>query len=91
MTTVVEVVFLVFLLVMLALVAVVAWAAWRFRESDRARVLRQARLDEQRIADIGLRAQAAILEEALKRAQEKPRSNHGQTSQAHGGYGPWPD
>lgn len=68
----IEFLFVVLVPVVLALAAVGVMALWEDRETERTRVARQARQAEQRITDIGARAQAAIIDEALRRAHVRP-------------------
>jgi hypothetical protein len=61
-------------LVVLGLAAVGVWGcviALSPRESERARIARQAREAEAHIADIGRRAQEAIIAEALYRLRSR--------------------
>lgn len=74
MTGLIDFLFVLFLLVMLVLAFLALWLLWQYRETERMRVQRQARLAEQRVTDIGLQAQAAIMEEALRRARTRPKA-----------------
>jgi type II secretory pathway pseudopilin PulG len=94
MTGLIEVLFVLFLLVMLALASMVLWTLWQRRDTERMRAARQARLAEQRITEIGLQAQTAIIEEALRRARIGPQATRldaENRSNTAGGYGPWND
>lgn len=65
-------------------------------ETERQRCAREAREAERQIAEIGRQAQAAILAEALKRAQQPPQHNRGDrfgggfhsTDRGHGEFRP---
>jgi len=63
------------------------------RETERQRIARQAREAERKITDIGRHAQAMILDEALRRAQARPRATRVDRPNmpSHGQYGPWDD
>lgn len=65
------------------------------RETALQRIARQTREAERRVADIGRQAQAAILTEALRRAQAKSttrtRPPDPMDRPNDGSYGPWDD
>lgn len=89
-------VFLFWLLVIgLALFGGLVLAALVFepRETERQRIARKAREAERRITNIGRQAQAMILDEALRRAQARPRATRVDRTDMpnHGQYGPWDD
>lgn len=75
MSVVVEILLVLLLIVLLTLAVTGLWALWQYQITERARAMRQAKLVEQRITEIGLQAQAAILNEALKRSRVKPTAD----------------
>jgi flagellar basal body-associated protein FliL len=85
-----ELLFIVLLVLIVVLAVAGLFAVTGPDESERQRYARQAREAERQIAEIGRRAQAAILAEALKRAQ--PRSSDHMTGEQESfPYGPWDD
>ena len=62
-------------------------------ETERQRIARETREAERKISDIGRQAQTMILNEALRRAQMKPRAARADRPDfnADGQYGPWND
>lgn len=63
------------------------------RETERQRIAREAREAERKITAMGRQAQAAILAEALRQAQARPRATRVDRPDMpnHGQYGPWDD
>jgi len=79
-----ELLFTVLLALVVLLAVVGLFAVTGPGETDRQRLAREAREADRRIIEIGRQAQAAILAEAPKRAQQKP-----QQDQSRGGWS-WP-
>ncbi len=71
MSGLIEVLFVLFLVLMLVLGVIVLGMLWQGRDTDRQRARRNARLADQRLTDIGAQTQAAIMEEALRRAHTR--------------------
>jgi hypothetical protein len=85
-----ELLFIV-LLVLVVLVAIVGlFAVTTPYESERQRLAREAREADRRITEIGRQAQAAILAEALKRAQAKPTATRTDRARDDEWHAPWP-
>jgi hypothetical protein len=82
-----ELLFIVLLVLVVLLAVVGLFAVTSPGETERQRYAREAREADRRITEIGRQAQAAILAEALKRAQTRPQP--GSQNQGRGEWD-WP-
>jgi hypothetical protein len=79
-----------FLLALVALAGVGLWLISSRPETARQRLARQSREAEAKITEIGRRAQAAIVAEALHRNARRAERTH-DARPDNGGYRPWDD